>query len=341
MSNEKICGIYKIRNIKNNKIYIGSSYNILNRWKQHKYQLNKNIHNNEHLQRAWNKYGKRNFEFIIIEVIEIIDIYKNMKDYIFEREQYWIDKTNCCNELIGYNIARKAGSKLGVKDSIKTKNKKSLAMLKPERRLIASKTMIKTNNKRYKQLGKDMCINYTTLSNKDIIDINNLILKGFSDLDISQRYKVNKYTINDIRRGKTWSHITGIQYNKRNTKVSKDIALKIFNLLQNGESIKAICDIFNVNNDVVYNIKNGVTFKDITGVLYQKKDNSKKYYNRRNIIQFDKNMNIIKIWNGICEIEKELHFDGSCISKCCRNKRKHYKNFIWKYKTDCELDVVL
>lgn len=32
----KICGVYKIKNIVNDKFYIGSSKDIKKRWKQHK-----------------------------------------------------------------------------------------------------------------------------------------------------------------------------------------------------------------------------------------------------------------------------------------------------------------
>lgn len=62
----KICGIYKIENTINKKAYIGQSKNIPLRFSNHKYELNKNIHPNHHLQRAWNKYGKENFIFEIL-----------------------------------------------------------------------------------------------------------------------------------------------------------------------------------------------------------------------------------------------------------------------------------
>ena len=45
----KICGIYKITNIVNNKIYVGSAINISNRFKTHKRLLKNNIHFNSHL----------------------------------------------------------------------------------------------------------------------------------------------------------------------------------------------------------------------------------------------------------------------------------------------------
>jgi group I intron endonuclease len=63
----KNCGIYIIKNLVNNKIYIGSSVNIGNRFNQHKNSLRKNKHHNKYLQKSWNKYGEENFEFIVIE----------------------------------------------------------------------------------------------------------------------------------------------------------------------------------------------------------------------------------------------------------------------------------
>jgi len=61
------CGIYIIQNKINNHCYIGSSKNIQQRFYRHKYDLNKNIHSNQYLQNAWNKYGEENFEFITLE----------------------------------------------------------------------------------------------------------------------------------------------------------------------------------------------------------------------------------------------------------------------------------
>lgn len=47
-------GIYRIRNTKNGKIYIGQSVNITHRWACHLYDLRNNRHANLHLQRAYN-----------------------------------------------------------------------------------------------------------------------------------------------------------------------------------------------------------------------------------------------------------------------------------------------
>jgi group I intron endonuclease len=52
------CGIYRIINKINDKFYIGSSDNIERRFSRHLLDLKKNKHDNQHLQNAWNKYGK-------------------------------------------------------------------------------------------------------------------------------------------------------------------------------------------------------------------------------------------------------------------------------------------
>lgn len=64
---EENSGIYLIMNQINGKGYVGQAVNIEERWKQHKYRLNGQYHGNKHLQNAWNKYGKDNFVFIILE----------------------------------------------------------------------------------------------------------------------------------------------------------------------------------------------------------------------------------------------------------------------------------
>jgi group I intron endonuclease len=119
-------GIYSIVNIKTNKLYIGSSKTIKERWRKHKTLLNKNIHHNKHLQHSWNKYGSSCFEFNIIELCD--------KSDLIVREQYWIDLTKCTNKRFGYNIKKVAGSNLGTKMSKETKLKLKLSWQNEERK---------------------------------------------------------------------------------------------------------------------------------------------------------------------------------------------------------------
>lgn len=90
-------GIYKIRNIINNKVYIGSSRNgVHKRRVNHKSLLNRKKHGNRYLQRSWDKYGKDAFEFTIIEECN--------QDIMVIREDFWINYYDSMNPLKGYNI---------------------------------------------------------------------------------------------------------------------------------------------------------------------------------------------------------------------------------------------
>ena len=54
------------------------------------------------------------------------------------------------------------------------------------------------------------------------------------------------------------------------------------------------------------------------------------------VIQYDKNMNFIKEWNSIKEVEKELNINHSNIVTVCKmnTNRKYAGGFIWRYKED-------
>jgi group I intron endonuclease len=99
-----ISGIYQIRNLINNKIYVGSSINLKNRKNTHFHKLRKNSHSNLHLQNAWNKYGENNFIFEILEECK--------EDFLLAEEQKYIEKIKP-----EYNIRKIAESNFGLKHS--------------------------------------------------------------------------------------------------------------------------------------------------------------------------------------------------------------------------------
>lgn len=106
-----ICGIYIIKNKINNKIYIGSSVDINDRWRCHIKELKKNTHHSSKLQNSWNKYGNNNFEFLVMEECD--------KNCLIEREQFYLEKLLKANtdfnyfNLNGFNILVNANNTLG------------------------------------------------------------------------------------------------------------------------------------------------------------------------------------------------------------------------------------
>jgi GIY-YIG catalytic domain-containing protein len=76
-------GIYKIRSKSTDEIYIGRSIDIRHRWEMHRSDLKMGTHFNNRLQNIYNKFGKSDLDFSIVEECEL--------DIIVEREQYYID----------------------------------------------------------------------------------------------------------------------------------------------------------------------------------------------------------------------------------------------------------
>lgn len=64
----KSSGVYQIINKINGHMYFGQAAQLATRAMQHEYSLNKNKHDNKHLQRAWNLYGSDAFEFTVLGV---------------------------------------------------------------------------------------------------------------------------------------------------------------------------------------------------------------------------------------------------------------------------------
>lgn len=87
------CGIYKITNNVNKKIYVGKSINIKRRWREHRSCYLK-PDKDCYLYRAMRKYGIDNFTFEIIEEC-------SEDDNLNEKERYWIEYYNSFKN--GYN----------------------------------------------------------------------------------------------------------------------------------------------------------------------------------------------------------------------------------------------
>jgi group I intron endonuclease len=76
------CGIYSIKNIINDKRYIGSSIEVPVRLMKHKYSLRGNYHDNQYLQNSFNKHGEDKFIFKLLENCEEEDLIDRENHYI-------------------------------------------------------------------------------------------------------------------------------------------------------------------------------------------------------------------------------------------------------------------
>lgn len=104
-----LVGIYMIKNLENNKSYIGKSKNVRTRLKQHYRELTRGEHVNYLLQHDFNLFGEDAFSITILQ--ECIE--EELSDY----ESLYCHENNVWNK--GYNIA-----KLRPTTNIKTKNQR-------------------------------------------------------------------------------------------------------------------------------------------------------------------------------------------------------------------------
>jgi group I intron endonuclease len=207
-------GIYVIKNLLNNKIYIGSATNFKNRWKAHKSHLSNGKHHSIYLQRAWDKYGEANFLF---EILELVD-----KDELITVEQSWLDRTKCYESTIGYNMSKFAGSRKGVKATEETKKKMSASQKGNKNSLghkhsDVSKQKMK-ENKDYTRTDefKEMRRNHTRgennptarLTEAKVLDIRRLVKEGKSSTFIAKQFGITVQMVYSIKTYRTWKHVS-------------------------------------------------------------------------------------------------------------------------------------
>jgi group I intron endonuclease len=124
--------VYAIKNFLNGKMYIGSAVNFNNRVKMHISQLKRSVHHSVKLQRAVNKYGMENFEFIVLEEV--------CREDLMIKEQHYINLHSSYNN--GYNSQPLAFSSLGLKrsEAWKKQNKERQTGVPKSKSAIASQS---------------------------------------------------------------------------------------------------------------------------------------------------------------------------------------------------------
>jgi group I intron endonuclease len=115
----KISGVYLIKCIANNKIYIGSTIDYKHRIENHIHFLSYNKHHNPLLQNDYNNYGSDCFMYLLLEVID--------KELLIESEERWVDyfKSNILD--FGYNIRKVVPCNYSTEVSQETRRKLAIA----------------------------------------------------------------------------------------------------------------------------------------------------------------------------------------------------------------------
>ena len=247
--------IYKIENLVNGKIYIGSTINYKERFRNHTSELNRNTHQNNHLQSAWNKHGEKNFKFSII--CEIKDELK------YSLEQWFLDNIKPFDNN-GYNICKQARG--GIADNIDYK-KDRIGELHPK----------------------------SIITNEDAINIKKMICEGYSTKYISLKTGINSLLIANIKSLLCWKEVgseynkkilsmTNKHEEKQDCLTNRELIV-IHKLKKKGKSFSEIASLFEISTNIlnrdykIYIAKNNNKLSSCEKCKKQiiKKSNNQKY----------------------------------------------------------------
>lgn len=211
-----VCGVYKIENLINGKIYIGKSINVGRRWYEHKKELNEGNHINKHLQSSWNKYGEDCFRFELLED-------GLTETQALEREEYYIRYYETTNTLFGYNMTD--GGQSGV-------------LSKESREKLSRQRIGKYNSLTENDIRKIKMLAYCYMDAKEIADIFNVNLKTIRNILYGETYS---YILEELN-----PYIKNIQH-----RMVKERNEKIIDLYLSGLRIYEIRDKLKLSQSIV------------------------------------------------------------------------------------------
>jgi group I intron endonuclease len=182
-------GIYKITNIQTNHVYIGQSVVVKRRLRRHTQQLRDGIHENSYLLRHYNKYGKDNFTFEIIEYCSL--------DEMDMRECYWIDYYDSMNRAKGYNLESGGNPQKVLSEETKEKKRGKNNPMYGKKWNENQRNGIPIANRG----------NSNLLVEKDVENIKIRIASGATRTEIAKEYGLHISTVSKITRGKNWTWV--------------------------------------------------------------------------------------------------------------------------------------
>ena len=103
----KLMGVYQIRNIVNERVFVGAALNLYGIINRHKFELKLGSHRNEKLQADWLAFGGESFAFEILDELTPKD--GSGRDYKAELavlEELWLAKLQPYGD-VGYNERKK------------------------------------------------------------------------------------------------------------------------------------------------------------------------------------------------------------------------------------------
>lgn len=331
-------GIYKILNLINGKFYIGSSNNLIKRWRDHLYRLRNNKHMNKHLQNAYNKYGESSFAFVILESDNSWS-----GEELRKKEQEYLDYYFKNSPKLFYNMAPKATggnsthfSEEGLQ-SISEKNRKlSDVELEEIKEKILAGVPKKDIAERYdvspsslSSILDSFCPEFTQsyITRQRIIKIIQLHNEGFSYKEIAKQLGVSMNTVCDNLHNRYERF-----FKKPSDTLSKEQLDRLVYLYDKGKGNVVIGNELGIDHTKVARWKKWIDLIRSTDLDVLRLTRPLK--TSRIIVQKDYCGTIVKKYKTAKEvIEQYPYMTVSGINESIRLKRP-YKGFIWERKAE-------
>ena len=254
--------VYLVTNITNGKQYVGKTVQSVNKRKYH-HIYNVNNGSQYHFHRAIRKYGKSNFIWESIFTA-------NNEETLNKKEIEFIEKYGTYKN--GYNMTLGGEGTSGFTLSKESREKLRIAMLGRKLAPISDEVKLKLSIAQWGENSRTVKI-----TEKDARNIIFKLIKGVSKQLLADKYDLNIQSIYDIQYRKTWKHIklskrleqklkestTDILYNNNYKLTTKDVK-EIKDLIKNTLfSNIDISKFYSINRRTVYDIRYGITWKDI------------------------------------------------------------------------------
>lgn len=178
-------GVYMIKNVLNDKRYIGSSRNIKQRLRTHLSTLIRNLHHNKHLQNSYNKYGQNSFKMCVLERCE------DIRDTILFLEQKYLDLNP------EYNKAKVAENNSGWRHTEDTKSRMSQSRTGKPRLVNKSTYSVPKLNININKINKNLTVPVIQY------DLDGNVIQEYSSIsDAARTIQKKREGIRDCCRGR-------------------------------------------------------------------------------------------------------------------------------------------
>lgn len=301
--------VYKIRNKKNGKIYIGiTNQGVATRWHKH---CSDAIYGNSDfpIHNAIRKHGKEEFQVEVIEVVEEDDY-----DQLKEREKYWIKEYNSYDRKYGYNLTLGGDGTFGRFHSEESKEKMRQKAL----------------GRKYSEEVKIRRRYTSTCSKVSQFDLEGNLIKTYHSVsDAARQVGKSRSSISKCASGKRptaygfkWSFTDSVPTDP--TPPPPEPKPKLPKPPMSEEAKEKI------------SIANKLRWAKSPE---RRKQASLNNYKNRIILQYTLDGEFVEEFRNVSEAVKEIGASTHTnIAKCARGERKSSCGFTWKYKDKIQTD---